>query len=69
MKIIMEFDPYEDREEWEIHTKAHKRAILEYEIENYLRQIDKHRDLSADQEILFDEIRDKWYEIKQDCEL
>jgi hypothetical protein len=62
MKIIYEFDPYEDKYELEVFQKASSNAYKLNEIENYIRKF-KHDDR---QNIPIDELKESIYSILGD---
>jgi hypothetical protein len=62
MKIIYEFDPYEDKYELEVFQKASSNAYKLNEIENYIRKF-KHDDRKN---ISIDELKESIYSILGD---
>lgn len=60
MKIIYEFDPYEDKEELETYQKAGKNACKLYAIEMYIRKLSKYDNRT---EISIDELKETIYNI------
>jgi hypothetical protein len=44
MKIIYEFDPYEDKEELELFRNASSNAVKLHDIEMYVRNLKKYSD-------------------------
>ena len=66
MKAILEFNLPEETEEYEIANSAGRAMGALEDIGNYLRGF-KHRTLSAKEALLFDEIRNKFYEIVTDA--
>jgi hypothetical protein len=44
MKIIYEFDPYEDKEELEVFRNASSNAVKLHDIEMYVRNLRKYSD-------------------------
>jgi hypothetical protein len=44
MKIIYEFDPYEDKEELEVFRNASANAVKLHDIERYVRNLRKYSD-------------------------
>ena len=55
MKVIFEFDRYEDAELIEIHNNAEKKEIAINDFDQYLRQINKHGEEQFCKEVL-----DEW---------
>lgn len=63
MKIIYEFDPYEDQEELKMFQKARDNLNRLYNIETYIRQLYKYDERDT---IEIAELREKIYEILGD---
>ena len=63
MKIILEFDGYEEQSEIYYALHGHKYAFTLHELDNKLRQIIKHGESEF---ILVSKVRDWIYEILQD---
>jgi hypothetical protein len=62
MKIIYEFDPYEDRDELELFQKAASNAYKLNEIEDYIRRF-KHDERET---IPIEELKEHIYNILND---
>lgn len=63
MKIIYEFDPYEDKEELEVFRNASSNAAKLHDIERYVRNLRKYSDQKTiDVEKLSEEIAAILYE-------
>ena len=69
-KVILEFDPVEDREEMETAINGWKWKMLVWDLDQYLRGELKYNHTLTDPEYkVLSDIRDKLHELKSDSGL
>ena len=66
MKAILEFDLYEEKEEFEVAYNARSYATAVDKIDNYLRNEIKYKENSNERHKVLQEVRDKLNEICED---
>lgn len=65
-KAILEYDLPEERDDFDLAMKAAHLDYVIYELDNYLRGKLKYGELTDDQDRLYQEIRDKLTELKNE---
>lgn len=66
MKAILEFQLPEETEEHKMALDGMKYSIVLHDLDNYLRNKLKYEDLSELQNEIYQEIRDKLYELSNE---
>lgn len=66
MKAILEFNLPEDTEEFSDAQKGTKAFIVIEELDNYLRGIIKYSELSEDHSDIYESVRKKLWELKDE---
>lgn len=68
-KVILEFDPIEDREDMESAINGWKWKMLVWNLDQHLRSELKHGSLREEAYASFSNIREKLHELKSDSGL
>jgi hypothetical protein len=69
-KVILEFDPIEDKEEMETALNGWKWKMLVWDLDQYLRSELKHNDILTDEVYeAIEKIRETLYELKNESGL
>jgi len=66
MKAILEFSLPEDKEQFEVASKASDLYFVLWDLDQYLRGKVKYNDLSENEYTIYESTRDKLYELLEE---